>query len=472
MNGKISRRARIGALAFVAALIAAAPASAERYVPGSPGLGDPFFPLAGNGGYDVQHYSLDLEYDRGPNLLAGEATIRAKATQNLSRFDLDFRGYEIRRLRVNGERASFARDGQELIITPKRGLKEGRSFVVEVDYRGQPEPVVDPDESIEGWIPTDDGAFVVNEPQGSPGWYPANDHPRDKATYDFEITVPAGRVALGNGLLVSRVTRKGKTTWRWREDSPMAPYLATATNGVFETRFGRLPNGLPEYNAVDPNAQTAAGNPDPAAAWALLDEQPEVVSFFTDLYGEYPFTSIGAIIDNARFVGYALESQTKPNYHRIPSKSTLVHEIAHMWFGDSVTLSSWPDIWLNEGFATWSEWIYDEHHGGQSAAQTFDTEYARPPEDELWNPPPADLGSPANLFHEPPYTRGAMTLQALREKAGDDAFFRILRRWYSENRNGLVSTADFIALAERETGLDLDAFFHAWLYQPGKPTSW
>jgi aminopeptidase N len=175
-------------------------------------------------------------------------------------------------------------------------------------------------------------------------------------------------------------------------------------------------------------------------------------------------------------VGYALESQTRPNYHRIPGESTVVHEIAHQWFGNSVTLAVWPDIWLNEGFATWSEWIYAERHGGESAQETFDELYATPEDSEdgqdLWFPAPAALPGPEAMFHTPVYDRGAMTLQALREKVGDGTFFRILRSWYSENRNGNVTTADFIALAERESGLDLDDFFRVWLYEEGRPEAW
>jgi aminopeptidase N len=443
-------------------------------VAGSPGAGDPYYPQAGNGGYDVRHYSLALDYQRAANVLAGKARIRARATQNLKRFNLDLRGYEISRLTVNGREAAHSRDGQELVITPKRKLRAGRRFWVEVHYSGTPVPVVDPDESLEGWVPTDDGAFVVNEPQGSPGWYPVNDTPRDKATFDFKITVDAGHTALANGVLLSHRQRAGREVWRWREDTPMAPYLATATNGPFETRFRTLPRGLPEYNAVDPDAQ-AAGVANPALAWERLAKQPQMVAFFEELIGPYPFNAVGAIIDHAPEVGYALESQTKPNYSRVPSEATLVHEVAHQWFGNSVTLSFWPDIWLNEGFATWAEWIWFERDGDPStptAADSFDELYARPADDEAWNPPPGNPGSAANLFHASIYDRGAMTLQALREKVGDRVFFEILRRWYAQNRNGNVTTADFIALAERRSGEELDRFFEVWLYEEGKPTSW
>jgi aminopeptidase N len=236
-------------VALIAVLTLAAPASATPNVAGSPGSGDPFFPLAGNGGYDVKHYSLDLDYVRATNQLDGKATIVARAEQNLSRFNLDLRGYEISDLEVSGRDASFTRDGQELTVTPRRGLVRGRAFVVQVEYSGQPEAVVDPDESLEGWVPTDDGAFVVNEPQGSPGWYPANDNPQDKATFDIAVTVPEGITAIANGRLLSKRTRGGKTTWRWYEDSPMAPYLTTVTNGVFELRVLRH-GKLKLYQAV------------------------------------------------------------------------------------------------------------------------------------------------------------------------------------------------------------------------------
>jgi aminopeptidase N len=466
--------------AAAATLLLLAPAAlGGKYVKGSSGSGDPFFPQAGNGGYDVGHYSLKIAYDQPANFLRGKARIEATATQNLKRFNLDLRDfYRVKKVKVNGERVKAAlRDTQELVITPKPRLDRGDDFTVKVVYRGTPEPVVDPDESIEGWIPTDDGAFVVNEPQGSPGWYPVNDTPRDKATFDFTVAVPAGREAVANGILQGPpTTAGGKTTWRWAEDSPMAPYLATATNGEFLTEQYSA-NGLFMFDAVDPNTRRLpADPPNPALAFERLDPQPEIISFFSNLYGAYPFTSGGGIIDWAFEVGYALEAQTRANYQRIPLPSTVVHEIAHQWFGNAVSLETWPDIWLNEGFATFSEWIYDEMHGGTPAADTFDELYAIPEDDpafqDLWFPAPAALNGPEELFHTPVYDRGGMTLQALREKVGDPTFFGILRDWYAENRNGNVSTADFIALAERESGQNLDAFFQVWLFEEGRPASW
>jgi aminopeptidase N len=467
-------------VAAAAALLLLTPSAlAQEYVAGSDGSGDPFFPKAGNGGYDVEHYSLSLDYDQPANLLRGAAMIDATATQNLRRFNLDLRDfYTVSSVTVNGTPANIARPGQqELEISPTPRLDAGSHFTVEVVYAGKPKAIKDPDKSIEGWIPTDDGAFVVNEPQGSPGWYPVNDTPRDKATFDFTITVPAGREAVANGnLLGPPTTDDGKTTWRWAEDSPMAPYLATATNGEFLTRQYSA-DGLFMFDAVDPNTRRLRTDPpNPALAFTRLDPQPQYIAFFSNLYGPYPFTSGGGIVDWAPDVGYALESQTRANYHRIPLAPTIVHEVAHQWFGDAVTPETWPDIWLNEGFATFSEWIYDEMHDGTPAAETFDELYAIPEGDpafeDLWFPAPAALHHPSQLFHTPVYDRGAMTLQALREKVGDPTFFDILRTWYADNKYGNVNTGEFIALAELKSGQNLDDFFQVWLFEEGRPASW
>jgi aminopeptidase N len=465
--------ATAGALAVAAALVTAAPAAAtgDPFVAGSPGLDDPFFQFAGNGGYDVKHYSLDIDYERASNHMDAEAEIEARATQNLSSFNLDLRGFDISEIEVNGRDARFSRSGvHELTVVPRWGLRRGRSFEVEIEYSGTPTEVIDPDGSSEGWVPTADGAFVVNEPQGSPGWYPANDNPMDKATYDFEVTVPAGITVIGNGRLKDKDTRRGKTTWEWVEDSPMAPYLATVTNGVFDLRVDRV-GKIPLYQAVDP----AVGNP--TLSWERLSAEAEIIEFFSDLYGRYPFSSGGGVVDNGG-VGYALESQTKSMYdvqgnpNGAPGASTVVHEVAHQWFGNAVTLSVWPDIWLNEGFARFSEWIYNERHGGTTAQQSFDTLYARPPTHPFWAIAPRGIPGPAQMFGSQPYDRGGMTLQALRVKVGDRDFFDILREWYRDNRNGNVTTADFIRLSERESRQQLDDFFNVWLFQPGKPTSW
>jgi aminopeptidase N len=461
--------------ALAATLAVAAPAAAH-YTPGDAGAGDPYYPNAGNGGYDVSHYDLELKYDRGPNTLVGEAEIDARATQNLSRFNLDLRPFMVvSKVEVEGSRATFTRQGEhELVITPRKGIRRGKKFEVEIDYAGNPQDVIDPDGSKEGWTVTDDGAFVVNEPQGSPGWYPANDTPKDKATYDISVDVPAGIEVISNGVLDDVETKRGRTVWEWEERDPMAPYLATATNGQFELRFGRTYRGLREYNAVDPTTRLFnQTTPNPQLAWdRITATQPTALQLFSELYGPYPFDSIGAIVDWAPTVFYHLESQTKANYWVVPGNSTIVHEIAHQWFGNAVTPEQWPDIWLNEGFARWSEWIYTEKTGGTTAQQQFDTAYAGWGASSSLNLPPGDVGGAENLFETTVYTRGAMTLQALRVKIGEEAFFRTLRTWYAKYRYENATTADFVEVAERASRQQLDAFFQTWLYTPGKPSSW
>jgi aminopeptidase N len=274
--------------------------------------------------------------------------------------------------------------------------------------------------------------------------------------------VPVGLTVMANGVLLSHDTSGGKTTWVWRESDPMAPYLATATLGRFDLDISSV-HGIPSYVAVDPTLST--GN--------VLRKLPEIVDFYSSIYGPYPFDAVGAIVDDAKVVGYSLETQTKPVFDRMPNEATLAHELSHMWYGDSVTLSAWPDIWLHEGFATWSEWIWSEHEGNKSAAQWLSGLYNTPAQDlRFWTPPPGDPGSAAFLFNGTIYYRGGMTLEALREKIGDFAFFRIMHGWAQQNRFGSVATAQFVALAEQVSGVDLDHFFDVWLYEADKPTNW
>jgi aminopeptidase N len=445
-------------VALVALLGAAAPPSA-----GSSGVGDPYFPLAGNGGYHVGHYDLTLRYDPGSRHLDGKAVLYARATQRLSRFNLDLNGLKITSLTVDRDKADFSRDGQELTVTPRKALHKGQWFRVTVAYNGKPGPVTDPDGSLDGWIPTDDGAFVAGEPQGAMTWFPANNHPKDKASYDFTITVPDGRTAVANGVLLGKRSAHGQSTFRWRQTEPMAAYLATATVGKFEVEQYTTRNGIQVYNAVDPREADAAA--------PVLKQLPSVLEWESKLFGPYPFKAAGSIVDRAPNVGYALETQTRPVYDQAPDLSTLVHESAHQWFGDSVTLTSWKDIWLNEGFATYAEWLYAEQHGGDSAQKTFDALYARPASDGLWEFPPGDPGSGANIFGTPVYARGAMALHQLRKAVGDRVFFRILRAWAAEHRDGHGTTAQLVRLAERESGKDLDGLFQTWVYQQGKPAT-
>jgi aminopeptidase N len=467
----IVRRSLAAALVLLA--VAAAPAAAQ-FTPGAAGGGDAFYPSGGNGGYDVKNYAVKLDYEPQNEQLAGDVTITARATQDLSSFNLDLRGFNVGTVTVNGSPAGFTRKGQELTITPASGLRRNRDFTARIVYSGHVNNVRDPDHARDGWIPTEDGAYVVNEPQGTPSWLPVNDSLKDFATWDFTVTVPKGRTVVANGTLVSKTDSGNRTTWRWRETSPMVSYLATVTNGFFEVRTRTLANGLPEFNAVDPQTRFyGEKTPRPEDAWANLAVQPEAIDFLSGLYGAYPFESVGGIVDWAPNVFFALETQTKPNYDVLPDELTIVHELAHQWFGDALVLDHWSDMWLNEGFATWSEWIWNEHKGVKSAHDQFVELYATPEDSaagqDLWFPAPNALPDASELFATPVYDRGALTLQALREKVGEDTFMQIVRTWYGENRYSNVTTADFIATAERVSGMQLDHFFDVWLFQEGRP---
>ena len=447
-------------LALALTLAGAAPASAQ-FAPGASGLGDPFFPSAGNGGYDVGHYDLDLRYRPDSARLVARARIEATATQGLSAFNLDFRGPRVTAVTVDGVRAAFGRTDRELTVTPAAGIPAETAFVVEVAYRGRPRKLFDADGSVEGWIRTDDGAFVVGEPQGSTTWFPGNDHPTDKATFAFEVTVPRGTEAVANGALIERRRAGRWVTWTWRADDPMATYLATSTIGNFKLDRSTVA-GLDSVVAIDPRERRAS--------LRALQQTGKIVRLFRSLYGPYPFGQIGAIVDHAPQVAYALETQTRPIYAEAPGEPVVAHEIAHQWFGNSVSLRNWHDMWLNEGFATWSEWRWLQERGGPTTAAQF-RQLMRQPESRrsLWDPPPGAIPGPAKLFAESVYMRGAMTLEALRRQVGNDAFYATLRDWAAGHAYGTATTSEFIALAESTSGQQLDQLFDRWLFSEGKP---
>jgi aminopeptidase N len=449
-------------------LLGTLPSDAAGSTIGSTGAGDPYFPRQGNGGYNVGHYDIAISYRPATKHLSGHVRIAARATQALTRFDLDLRrNLRVSSVRVNGVPATYAQPKgqvQELVITPRQVLAAGRPFSVDVRYAGAARHVTDPDGSPDGFIVTNDGAFVASEPQGSPTWFPANDSPKDKATFAIAVTVPKGLAAVANGGFLGKKTVDGRTTWRWSIARPISTYLATATIGKFNVTRGRTASGIPYFNAVDPAEQ--------AAAAPVLRRLPSIIEFFSKRYGAYPFGSAGAIVDNAHFVGYALETATRPVFDRAPTIETLSHELAHQWFGDDVTLRRWRDIWLNEGFAEFSSWLWDEHRGAKTAAQHLADLMSIPASQTgEWLPPPANPGSADRVFSASVYDRGAGTLEALRQKLGDRVFFRILRGWVRGHAYGNATVPQFTAYAQQVSHRDLTQFFQEWLYKRGKPTA-
>ncbi|MET9731354.1 M1 family metallopeptidase [Streptomyces sp. NPDC006458] len=436
-----------------------------RGTPGAAGLRDPYFPKAGNGGYDVTHYGLDLAYDPGDRTLTGTAVITARATQDLSAFNLDLKGLDVDMVTVDGHRARWNRAGQELTVRPREEPAEGSTFEVTVRYRGRPETITDPDGSEEGWLPTADGALGLGQPVGSAAWFPGNHHPSDKAAYDIRVTVPRGLTAVSNGELVQqRPGRDGWTTFVWRATEPVPSHAATVAIGRYDVSRTTTRDGLPVYTAVDPV--------EAAASKAVLARLPEVMTWAQDTFGPYPFSSTGAIVERGTDVGYALETQNRPVFPGAPDVVLLVHELAHQWYGDSVTPRTWQDLWLSEGFATYAEWLWEEEHGGDSAQESFDWLYEEGEEvyPDLWAFPPARQDSAARLTGDPVYQRGAMVLHKIRQRIGDERFAALLHGWAAAHRHGTADTADFTAYVERQApDEDFSRIWRDWLYGDGKP---
>nr|WP_310376614.1 M1 family metallopeptidase [Catenuloplanes atrovinosus] len=427
---------------------------------GADGIGDPYFPRYGNGGYDVSHYGIQVRYDPKSDQLTGRVAITAAATMPLRRFNLDFTGLPISRAVVDGQPATARQQEAELEITPAAEITG--EFTVEIDYAGVPQPI----KAIlgeGGFLHTDDGAIALGQPESASSWFPVNDHPLDKATFDLAATVPDGLAALSNGTPEGAETADGWTTWRWAERAPMAPYLATLVIGDYRITSSSHKN-RPILTAV-PKSVPAGGPAETAMA-----RTTDVADFLETQFGPYPFESYGGVVVSDPRISYALETQSRPVYgpsfFRAGGDGTWVvaHELAHQWFGDSVSIGGWQHIWLNEGFATYAEWLWAEHDRKISVQSQFDQVYGVMD----WSVPTGDPG-PANIFSGAVYRRGALAVHALRLTVGDEAFFDILKTWTTERRNGNAVTADFISLAERVSGESLRPLFDAWLFGTTKP---
>lgn len=426
---------------------------------GSDGAGDPYFPTLGNGGYDVARYELDLDID-GDDLDAS-VRIEAAAEVDLDTFNLDFTGFEIESVLVDGEPATHRRDGDELVVDPEPLLQAGDTFVVTVDYRGRPQPRPDRVLGRVGWQRAGSVSIVAAEPYGAHLWFPSNDHPSDKAAFRFSITVPEGMTAIANGVLVSSTERGGRTTWVWDHPDPMPTYLASIAVGDLVLGEPQEVNGIAVRHAFAPTLADVASR--------AFADTPAMITDLEGLFGPYPFDAYGALVVDAE-LGYALENQTWSLFDRsivdgsFSSSRTMVHELAHHWFGNWVTPATWQDIWLNEGFATYAEELWLEH---TVADYDIDASMRRVANGRPLGP----IGDPGadGLFTSSVYWRGALTLHALRRTIGDAAFFQLLRAWLDRHGGESASTDDFVALATEVAGTDVAPLLDAWLNDPSMP---
>ncbi|MBN6055048.1 M1 family metallopeptidase [Nonomuraea sp. RK-328] len=419
--------------------------------------GTRYFPDHGDHGYEVRHYDLELDYRPGPNRLAGIARLVAVAAEPLNQVLLDLGPFRVGQVFVNGERARHTLRGQKLRVTPNRWLAEGREFTLEVRYSGNPRPVPSPWGGL-GWDQLEDGALVASQPIGAPSWFPCNDRPSAKATYRIAVTTPSPYTVVCNGRLMSTRRAGSRTTWEFRESAPMASYLASVQIGRYD--LADLPGEVPQRVAAPAESLTRAR--------LALGRQDQMMRVFTEWFGHYPFEEYVVVVTEDD-LEIPIEAQGMSIFgtNHLEEERLVAHELAHQWFGNSLTLAHWRDIWLHEGFAAYAEWLWSEESGGESAevhARRWHARLAAGPLDFAL----ADPGM-KRLFDDRVYKRGALTLHALRRALGDPAFRSVLREWTEVYRHGVVTTGRFTELAARYTAEPLDAFFMSWLYTERLP---
>jgi len=419
--------------------------------------GTSYTPGSGNSGYGVDSYILDLRYRVATNRLEATAVLTATATSVLTKIVLDLSRLRVSKVKLQGSRSTrFTQTANKLTITPAAPIAAGATFVLTIDYAGT--PVARPSQwGPVGWEELEDGVLVAAQPNGAPTWFPCNDDVADKATYDIRVTTEQAYTVVCNGVLTEHRVVAGRGTWRYEQPEPTSTYLATLQLGRYErieTVFGTVPGVLVAPRALRDRV---------TADFAPLER---MMLLFEDRFGRYPFGAY-TIVVTADDLEIPLESQALATFgaNHVTgggvAERLVAHELAHQWFGNSVGLTTWNDIWLNEGFACYAEWIWSEHTGGPSAdtlARQFRRSLVAKPKDIVLGDPGAAL-----MFDDRVYKRGALTLHALRLTLGDERFFSLLREWAAANRFGTVTTTDFRELAATFSETPLDTLFDEWL---------
>lgn len=466
----LSRRIRAALLAATTSAVSVSLLAAGAPSPAAPlGIGDRLFPHLGNPGYDVAAYDIAFKYG-GDNTepLDARTVIQARATERLQRINLDFAQGKVRSVEVNGARATYESTGEDLVVTPARAVPEGGTMRIAVRHTSDPKGASDG-----GWVRTGDGLAMANQADAAHRVFPSNDHPADKAMFTFRITAPKGLTAVANGLPEGRRAGAKATTWTYRTHHPMATELAQVSIGRSTVLHREGPGGLPVRDVV-PTKDRKKLEP-----W--LKKTPGQISWMERKVGRYPFEAYGLLVADAT-TGFELETQTlslfekalftRPEYPRWYVDSIMVHELAHQWFGNSVSPRSWSDLWLNEGHATWYEALYAEEHG-QPMEKRMKAAYRASDRWRAAGGPPAapnapEPGQKISLFRPVVYDGSALILYALREEIGHAAFDRLERAWVRQHADSTAATADFVRLASQVAGRDLNGFLRPWLY--GKKT--
>ncbi|MBX3286826.1 MAG: M1 family metallopeptidase [Actinobacteria bacterium] len=440
-----------------------APAEPDAVDPSLTDVPDEVFAGLGDPRIDVADYQVRLHAEPGRDEVAGTARLRLAATtaDPLPSFTLDLRGPRATQVLVDGRRAKVSTEADELEITPSAPLEPGESTSVVITYAGEPEPASFPRLEVPvGWQPDDRGGwFTMNEPFGASSWVPVNDHPSDKATWTITLDTPASVTGVANGRLRSRQAVAGRRRWVWETDQPMASYLAFVAIGDYDLVERGGAEGTEVVFAFPPDL-----SPDERGAFDQLDP---ILSFFSDTFGPYPDDDAGAaVVDTS--LGLAMETQTRPLFgsdaFRGGDAWALAHEVAHQWYGNAVSPARWQDLWLNESFATYADWLWRESQGEGSVRELSDGRGVPSAGGLAVLDPEA-----AATFDGAVYEGGARALHALRLEAGDDDFFELLRRWFADNRGRSVTTEDFLALARKVTDADVDAWADEWLRNPDPP---
>lgn len=422
-------------------------------LPGAAGVGDPYYPRDGNGGYDALAYDVSVRYDPRSKRLDGDSTLTATATHDLSSFNLDLRKLAVTSVEVNGRPAAFSQRPEfELVIIPAEPIAEGSRFTTRVRYAGKPGSIKKRRVGDQGWqISRSGGAFVLGEPHSAAFWYPVNDHPRDKASFRLTARVPEPWIVVSIGKEGPRTTEKGWATYTWIDPNPVASYLTTIAIDKFTVDRSKLPDGIPVVSAYAPGMRSKR---------SVEAKLPDVVAFMNRKFGRYPQVAAGGIYLNET-IPFALETQGRPTYAAWAEEGVLVHEYAHQWFGNSVSVESWSDMCLNECFASYAQWLWiedqrdadiDEHYRAVvDQVRTMDV---------IWSPKLHEMGS-GNEF-DGVYSKGLLALHALRRKIGEPAFDSVLRDWPAAHRHANASWPEFERFVAQRTEVDLDEFFDIW----------